>query len=247
VPVLQTIVTDDELRGVYRLQDVVTVVDALHGWAQLDRQDESLKQAAVADALLISKVDMASPEAVNALRARLERLNPAAEIHEVAHGVIDPELLLRGQPRETAAADAVERWLCEARHAHAEGGHRDNGIHAFSLSRDEPIGRAGLALWLDMLAGLRGANLLRVKGVLNVEGEPCVVHAVQSVVHEPVTLSAWPSDDRRSRVVVIARDMTRDEVEHTFTAFDYAPRPQSRVIDPAAYAQFVAAMKGFQR
>ena len=98
-----------------------------------------------------------------------------------------------------------------------------------------------------MLSGLRGANLLRVKGVLNVEGEPCVVHAVQTVVHEPVMLEAWPTDDRRSRLVVIARDMTLEEVERTFTAFDYAPQPQSRAIDPHAYAQFVAAMKGFQR
>ena len=249
VPVLQSIVVDEVLRRIYRLQDVVTVIDAVHGAAQLDRQDESLKQAVLADALLISKGDLAGQACVSALRARLARLNPAAEIHEVVHGAIDPAVLLRDQPHEAAAAANVERWLREAQHTHTaiKGAHSDAGIRAFSLYREQPIRHAGLALWLDMLSGLRGANLLRVKGVLNVEGEPCVVHAVQTVVHEPVMLEAWPTDDRRSRLVVIARDMTLEEVERTFTAFDYAPQPQSRAIDPHAYAQFVAAMKGFQR
>lgn len=249
VPVLQTIVMDDVLRRVYRLQDVVTVVDAVHGAAQLENQDESLKQAAVADALLISKVDLASREAVSALRKRLEQLNPAAEIHDITHGMIDAAALLRGQLNETAGTDRVGRWLREEPHAHAtaDDAHRHAGIRAFSLYREKPIRHAGLALWLDMLAGLRGVNLLRVKGLLNVEGEPCVVHAVQSVVHEPLMLQTWPTDDRRSRLVVIARDMTREEIEKTFTAFDYAPQPQSRAIDPAAYAQFVAAMKGFRQ
>jgi G3E family GTPase len=101
-------------------------------------------------------------------------------------------------------------------------------------------------MWLDMLAGLRGANLLRVKGVLNVEGDPVLVNAVQTVVHEPVVLDAWPDEDRRSKLVFIARDMQRDEIERTFDAFDFelggAPRT---AFDPAAYSQFVNAMKGF--
>src|SRR5204863_1283 len=122
----------------------------------------------------------------------------------------------------------------------------DRDIRAFAFFHERPIRRAGLVMWLDMLAGLRGANLLRVKGVLNVEGEAVVVHAVQTVIHEPVVLDAWPGDDRRSRLVFIARDMTREEIERTFEAFDYASPPAPKgTIDPAAYAQFVSAMKGF--
>ena len=103
-------------------------------------------------------------------------------------------------------------------------------------------------MWLDVLSGLRGANLLRVKGVLNVDGDPVVIHAVQTVVHAPVVLDAWPSEDRRSRLVFIARDMAREEIERTFEAFDYAPAaPTKAAIDPAAYARFVETMKGFQR
>jgi G3E family GTPase len=254
--VLQTVVADEALARVYRLHDVVTLVDAVHGEAQLDGHPESVKQAAVADALLVTKTDLAAPDTVAALTSRLERLNPGAHVHAVVRGVIDPAVFLRGNvydPR-TKAPD-VERWLNAAaheEHAHAPGApardanRHDAHIRAFCVYHEPPIRRAGLVMWLDMLAGLRGANLLRVKGVLNVEGEPVVIHAVQTVVHEPVILDAWPSEDRRSRIVFIARDMAREDIERTFEAFDYAPGPVRKgAIDPAAYAQFVHAMKGF--
>lgn len=255
VPVLQTVVADEVLGHVYRLQDVVTLVDAVHGEAQLDSHPEAVKQAAVADALLITKTDLAASGAVAALRDRLQRLNPGADVHDVVHGAIDPAVLLRGNVYDPATkAPEVERWLkAEAyaaphagKHAHDVDRH-DARIRAFCLYHDRPIRRAGLMMWLDMLAGLRGANLLRVKGVLNVEGDPVVVHAVQTVIHEPVLLDAWPTDDRRSRLVFIARDMAREEIERTFEAFDFAPAPAPKgAIDPAAYAQFVEAMKGFR-
>ena len=257
VPVLQTIVADESLGRVYRLHDVVTLVDAVHGAAQLDTHAESVKQAAVADALLITKTDLVLPATVDTLRKRLGCINPGAEVHEVVRGTIDPAIFLRNglyDPR--SKAPQVERWLneaCYAHAAHARGhGHphdvnrHDDRIRAFCLYHERPIRRAGLMMWLDMLAGLRGANLLRVKGVLNVEGDPVVVQAVQTVIHEPVALEAWPTGDRRSRLVFIARDMERADIEHTFDAFDYAPAAvATTAIDPAAYAQFVQAMKGF--
>jgi G3E family GTPase len=252
VPVLQTVVADETLRGIYRLHDVVTLVDAVHGEAQLDTHPESVKQAAVADALLVTKSDIAAPAAVSSLRERLARLNGGAELHEVVHGHIDPGVFLHGGVYDPATkGEAVERWLRAPVHAHARHDHahdpsrHDAHIRSFAFERERPIRRAGLLMWLDMLAGLRGANLLRVKGVLNVEGDAVVVQAVQSVVHEPVVLDAWPGADRRSRLVFIARDMTREEIERTFGAFDYAP-DNPRTIDPAAYAQFVAAMGGFR-
>jgi len=256
VPVLQTIVADKELGQVYRLHDVVTLVDAVHGESQLDLHPESVKQAAVADALLITKSDLTARAVLSSLKARLMRLNPGGDMHEVIRGEIDPSVLLRGNvydPR-TKSAD-VERWLKEDAHAkHAHEHHADTydvnrhdaHIRSFCLYHDRPIRHAGLMMWLDMLAGLRGANLLRVKGVLNVEGDPVVIHAVQTVVHEPVLLDAWPSDDRRSRLVFIARDMDRGQIERTFEAFDFAPaRGVKGRIDAGAYAQFVQAMKGF--
>ena len=251
VPVLQSLVADETLRHLYRVHDVVTLVDAVHGDAQLDAQDVSVKQAAVADALLVTKTDLASSDAVRMLCERLRRLNPGAEIWEAVRGEIEPALFLRGSVYEPHTKPIeVERWLKVAEHAHAapaaEHAHaHDDGVRAHCLYHERPVRRAGLVMWLDMLAGLRGANLLRVKGILNVEGEPVVVQAVQTVVHEPVVLDAWPTNDRRSRLVFITRDMSRDDIERTFEAFDYAPSSTARTIDPGAYAQFVAAMQGF--
>jgi len=256
VPVLQTVVADEALGRVYRLHDVVSLVDAVHGESQLDAHPESVKQAAVADALVVTKTDLAARETVSALRRRLERINPGAEVHEVVRGEIDAAIVLRGNvydPRTKAAE--VERWLGAAgyaKHDHAHDTDRDPSRHderirSHAFHRDRPIRRAGLVMWLDLLAGLRGANLLRVKGVLNVEGDPVVVHAVQSIVHEPVALERWPGEDRRSRLVFIARDLKREDIERTFEAFDYDAAPARRsTIDPQAYAQFVEAMRGFR-
>jgi G3E family GTPase len=249
VPVLQSIVTDEMLRGIYRLQDVVTVVDAVHGAALLDDQAEAVKQVAVADAILVSKVDLADRPAIDALRVRLARLDPGAEIHEVVHGAIDPAVLLRGQPGDGAESHArIDRWLGLSHEIEGSSPVRHrHDIQAHAFYREQPIAHAGLILWLDMLATLRGAHLLRVKGLLNVEGEPCIVNAVQTVVHEPVILDRWPSDDRRSRIVVIGRDIEREDIARTFSAFDYGPPQRSHAIDPAAYERFVEAMRGFGR
>ncbi|HZN25390.1 MAG TPA: GTP-binding protein [Burkholderiales bacterium] len=255
VPVLQSIVSDPALRDVYVLENVVSLVDAVNGDAQLDRHPESVKQAAVADALLITKTDIAPADSVIALKERLRRLNPGAELHEVVGGRIDAAKL-RGTARglDRHSKD-IEHWLrtaefemCEHRHHGAAEKHRhDSGVRAFAFYYDRPIRRAGFTMWLDMLAGLRGANLLRVKALLNVEGDPVVVNAVQTVVHEPFVLERWPGEDRRSRLVFIARDMEREEIERTFDAFDFAPASLKKgAFDPAAYAQFVDAMRGFR-
>ena len=242
VPVLQTIVADETLRVVYRLHEVVTLVDAVHGEAQLASHDESVKQAAVADALIVTKTDLAPPAAVRSLSAKLAALNPTAEVHEAVRGGIDPAIVLRSD-----GGGASQAWLHAAEHTD-DHHHHDSRVRSYSLVHERPIRRAGLMLWLDMLAGLKGANLLRVKGLLNVEGDPVVVQAVQTVVHEPVLLDAWPDDDRRSKLVFIVKDMAREDIERTFDAFDYAPElTKTKTIDPAAYAQFVAAMQGFSQ
>jgi G3E family GTPase len=99
-----------------------------------------------------------------------------------------------------------------------------------------------MTAWLTALACLRGANLLRVKALLNVDGRPVAVHAVQTLIHEPVALARWPDDDRRSRLVFIARAMSRAEIEATLDVLRLKP-PAPGKLDPRAYAQFVKAMK----
>ncbi len=251
VPIVQTVVVDEKLAPHYQLDSVITLVDAVNGSAQLDDQPESRKQAAVADRLLISKADLADAAAVSRLKDRLSVLNPGAEILESAHGQIAPEVLFGAAIAPESHAAEVARWLreddyvrVETRQGMIQSAH-DDGIRAYSLVLDQPITRAGLTAWLTALASLRGAELLRVKGLLNVEGEPVAVHAVQTLIHEPVNLQQWPDEERRSRLVFITRNMTRDAVAGTLDVLGWqsqlaaggVPKP-----DPQVYARFLAAM-----
>jgi len=259
VPIIQTVVTDEQLAPCFRLDSVVTLVDGVNGASQLDQQAESVKQAAVADRLLVTKTDLAAPAAIGALRARLASLNPGAWMFTVTHGQIAPESLF-GAALSRADADSgeVARWLGEAAvadqvpaHGHAhhahDGNRHDDHIRAFSLHLDRPVSSAGLTAWLTALASLRGANLLRVKGLLNVEGQPVAVHAVQTLIHEPLALAHWPDADRRSRLVFITRDMMREDIEATLDVLCWqgTPRQPRQTLDPQAYAKFLAAMEKF--
>ncbi|MGQ0751000.1 MAG: CobW family GTP-binding protein, partial [Betaproteobacteria bacterium] len=183
VPILQTLVTDPELAPFFGLDSVVTLVDAVNGAQQLDQHPESVKQAAVADRLLLTKTDLASTEATAGLRARLARINPGARISSPVRGEADPGELFGAGMDGTGNAAAVQRWLGEAEFARAEAHHHehdvnrhDDHIRAFCIHHDAPVSAAGLEVWLNMLAALRGARLLRVKGLLNVDGAPVAIH-----------------------------------------------------------------------
>ena len=247
VPIVQSVVIDDELAPKYALDSVITLVDAVNGSAQLDTQPESRKQAAVADRLLISKTDLADAATVAALDARLAAMNPAAERSAVTHGVTNAGVLFGAGLDTGARAERVRGWLREDAYRQvspSSGGH-DDGIRSYSLALEQTVTRAGLSAWLTGLASLCGAEMLRMKGLLNVEGQPVAVHAVQTLIHEPVMLAQWPDNDRRSKLVFIVRDMDRTAIEATLGLLGWesnalrggVPRP-----DPQAYARFLATM-----
>jgi G3E family GTPase len=254
VPILQTVVIDEVLAPQLGLDSVITLVDAVNGKAQLDQYAEAAKQVAVADRLLITKTDLAAPALIDALRADLTRINPAAQMHVVAHGEIVPEYLFRAAQDVDNSRSDIARWLgtVSARPDHESAGragsHHDHRIQSFSICLDEPVSTAGLTAWLIALASLRGARLLRVKGLLNVEGEPVAIHAVQTLIHEPQTLVAWPDEERRSRLVFITRDMAREAIEATLDVLRWqgSPRQPQQMLDPQAYAKFRAAMEKFR-
>lgn len=258
VPIVQTVVTDEKLAPHYALDSVITLVDAVNGSAQLDSQPESVKQAAIADRLLVSKTDLAAPADVAALTARLAALNPGAEIITAAHGVVAPALLFGAIIDPEARAADIARWLRADDYVRSESrqqlhlgagvrrGTHDARIQSYSITLDEPVTAAGLTAWLTALASLHGAELLRVKGLLNVDGMPVAVHAVQTLIHEPVTLAKWPDGERRSRLVFIARDMDRAAIAATLDVLRWKSTLNAAtgvpVPDPQAYARFVAAM-----
>ena len=257
VPVLQTLITDLEVGPRYRLDGVVTLVDAVHGAAQLDEHREAVKQAALADRLLVTKCDLAADAAVTALERRLASLNPAARRYRVVQGRIDPGALF-GATLQRRDGKAVAGWLGHASYSAAGRAsarltrrgrvNHDQDVRAFALYLDEPVTETGVVAWLHLLASLRGANLLRMKALLNVEGRPVAVHAVQTLIDEPVRLDDWPDSERRSRLVFITRDIARADIARTLEALRYDAGTQApgRGFDPRAYERFLAVARNFR-
>ena len=235
-PVLDNLLHDSWVRARYRLDGVVTTVDAVFGMGQLDEHDEAVKQVAVADRLLLTKTDLAPAATVASLRARLGSLNPAADILAVTRGEVDPAAIqnLGLWNAETQALEAI-RWLKPHRYqparASAVGGkpqaHRhDARIESFSVVLDEPLDRHGLQSALNMLTAFRAENLLRFKAIVNLEGEalPVVLHGVQHMLYPEVALDAWPDADHRSRFVFIVRDLDPVFVARLLADFTGAAR-----------------------
>lgn len=254
-PIIHTLMSDPVVAARYRLDGVVTTVDGAVGLATLDAHVEAVKQAAVADRLLITKGDMASPEARAALDRRLAALNPAAPRIDIAHGVIDPALVLNVGLYDPATKTMdVARWLQQEaylQHHHGHDHHHDHDHHhhhhdqevnrhddhirAFCFVVDEPIEPLAFESWLNVLTSFRGENLLRIKGIVNLVGHerPVAIHGVQHLFHPAVKLPAWPGDDRRSRIVFITRDLDDAVIAQTFSAFsEGAKSTQGSGYDP---------------
>jgi len=229
VPVLHTLQTDGMLGAQYRLDCVVTLVDAVNGLRNLDDAPEAAKQAAVADRIVITKSDIAPPAAVADLEVRLQQMNPYAARMIAVNGEVDVAFLRDVGPRSTRDAKGIDRWLSPSGEPRPEGaylgervraGVHDASIRSFCLWFDKPFTWDSFSAAVQVLTSLRGSDLLRVKGLVNVDGErgPVVVQGAQHVFHPPVTLEVWPSDDRRSRIVFIGRNLERESVASLFAA-----------------------------
>jgi G3E family GTPase len=235
-PVLHTVMLHCYLVMRVRLDGVVTVVDALNGLDTLDRHQEAVKQVAMADRIVLSKSDLVdTPErraAQSRLLKRLHALNPAAPILDVAAGEATAARLIDcGLYNPAQGHPDIKRWLAEGEFAAAQSHdpHRhDDGIRAFSLATEAAIPAAAFDMFLDLLRSMHGPDLLRLKGVVKLAetpNAPLVVHGVQHVFHPPVMLPAWPDDDRRTRLVLIVRDLDPRRIRELFDAFLGVPAP----------------------
>ena len=217
-PILQTLMTDTSIAGRLVLGGVVTTVDTVTGVSTLQREDISQKQVAIADKIVLTKLDLNGP-AQPALLRRLAELNAGAPVLSADRGKIDSQCLFSAGLYDPHARSLdVNSWLGEERHSHAR---HDADIQTYTLVRREPIRAVTLTLFLETLAEHCGADLLRLKGIVNVAESPdrlAVIHGVQHVFHAPVWLKRWPSNDRSSRIVFITRRVPQRWVEALFEA-----------------------------
>lgn len=225
-PILQALMTDTALAGAIELDGVVTTVDAVNGASTLDRHGESVKQAAVADRIVLTKTDL--PEAgTDELKDRLNLLNPAAPLLTAVQGDITPKELFDGGVYDPSAKPAdVQAWLAAEPHSHDHGhdiNRHGDGIHAHSMVRERPIHAVALTLFLEILAEHCGPDLLRMKGLVKLvesADRPAVIHGVQNVFNPPVWLDHWPTEDRSSKLVFITKDLPGRWFEDLLEALD---------------------------
>lgn len=240
-PVLQSIMGHPVLLQAFRLDGVITLVDAVNGEATLDAHLEAVKQVAVADRLVITKADLVEDKSeLERLSARLSALNPRAR--QIPVDAVDSGSLLACGLYDPATKTAdVARWLGEeAAHDHAHhhddhhGGHaghahhhhHDHRVRSFTLTHDGPIPMATVGMFLDLLLSTHGDRILRLKGIVEATEDPSrplVVHAVQKILHPPARLPAWPDSRRGARIVIIATDLDEDYARRLFAAFVNKP------------------------
>ncbi|MFY0545641.1 CobW family GTP-binding protein [Brevibacillus sp. H7] len=213
-PILFTILSNPVLQHHFYIDCVVVTVDAVNGELHLDRQPESLKQVAVADKIIITKTDIATPEQVSHLVERLSRINPSAEIREVIFGEIKPDTLFTSD-RQTDPNPVLVTQSAEDRTHFSD-------TRSISLTFNDPLDWTAFGLWLSMLLHARGQDVLRVKGIIDVgEAGPVVLNGVQHIIHPPEHLDSWPSEDHRSHLVFIMRSIEPQQVLRSLDAFQH--------------------------
>jgi G3E family GTPase len=204
-PILQTFATDRALGGEFHVEVVVTMVDAVGGLDTLEWSAEARKQVILADRLVVSKTDLPGSKP-DRLIDRLRLLNPRAVIHRAIDGDLDPRCLIETDAASPTTEEARPGFVAEAEHS--------DGIASFVITDEAPLPWDAFARAMETLIALRGPDLLRVKGFLNVAGcrGPVVVQVVQHLAHPPVELAAWPDKDRVSRLVFITRNIPESQV-----------------------------------
>ena len=272
-PVLQAVMGNPVLSQSFTLDGVITVVDAVNGLSTLANHPEAVKQVAVADRVLISKASLADAATLEAVEREIAALNPRAAISDVdAPGLASPDLLANGLYDPGSKIPDVRRWLHEEAHDHHHHDHgHDHGHHhdhhhgdshqhahdvtrhdatirSFSIVHDRPIDPMALEMFIDLLRSAHGEKLLRMKGIVlmsNNPDRPLVLHGVQSVFHPPERLAAWPeAADRRTRLVLITKDLPEAFVRDLFDAFTGTPKIDRP--DRAALADNPLAIPGLR-
>ncbi|WP_421916069.1 CobW family GTP-binding protein [Mesorhizobium sp.] len=256
-PVLQSIMAHPALVQAFRLDGVITLVDAVNGNATLDTHVEAVKQVAVADRIVLTKADLVDdPADVETLSVRLRQLNPGAEVLDAGDTKTGVAALFDCGLYNPATKSAdVRRWLGEEaahdHHQHHAGDHdhdahrHDSRVRSYSLVHDGPVPFSAIEMFLDLLRSAHGERLLRMKGIIELREDPSrplVVHGVQKILHPPARLPSWPDGQRGTRLVLITLDMPEDYVRRLFAAF--TNRPSIDTPDRAALESNPLAIAG---
>ena len=235
-PILQAFLSEPTLDGLYRVASVVTLVDAVNWASTILEHDEALRQVALADQVLITKLDLLADKPGGAerdLRLAVAKLAPAATIRALDREPAAIARLLRAEGFDAGNPKADPRhWIDLAAHqashaSHDEHDHdfrlRGKAVESFVLLRTDPLSRAELQFLLDGITQNLGPRLLRVKGLVNVAeepGRPAVIQGVQHLLHTMTWLERWPDADQRTRIVFITQGIVRKSLLEVVETLD---------------------------
>jgi|TARA_B100000287_G_scaffold163286_1_gene154033 G3E family GTPase len=225
VPIIHTLMNSIELIRIYSLDGVITVVDSINGEKTLDLHEESLKQLALAEKIIISKTDIVDKDEIKSLVFRIKEINPVSQIIFSKFGNIPLEEIfgLGAYDPYKKSADvknwlAAEKYKDKKHHHHHDVNRHNENIRAFSMMSENPVNMIAFSFFRDMITAALGANLLRMKGIVNIAGEerPAVIHGVQHIFHPVQWLETWPDNDRRTKLVFITQNIKKEQIEDFF-------------------------------
>ena len=225
VPIIHTLMSSIELIRIYSLDGVITVVDSVNGEKTLDLHEESLKQLALAEKIILSKTDIIDKDEIKSLIYRIKEINPVSQIVYSKFGNIPLEEIfgLGAYDPYKKSAD-VKKWLAAEKykdkkhHHHHDVNRHNENIRAFSMMSENPVNMIAFSFFRDMITAALGANLLRMKGIINIAGEErhAVIHGVQHIFHPVQWLETWPDNDRRTKLVFITQNIKKEQIEDFF-------------------------------
>ena len=225
VPIIHTLMSSIELIRIYSLDGVITVVDSVNGEKTLDLHEESLKQLALAEKIILSKTDIVDKDEIKSLVDRIKEINPVSQIIFSKFGNIPLEEIfgLGAYDPYKKSADvknwlAAEKYKDKKHHHHHDINRHNENIRAFSMMSENPVNMIAFSFFRDMITAALGANLLRMKGIVNIAGEerPAVIHGVQHIFHPVQWLEKWPDNDRRTKLVFITQNIKKKQIEDFF-------------------------------
>ncbi len=218
VPIIHTLMSSIELIRIYSLDGVITVVDSINGEKTLDLHEESLKQLALAEKIILSKTDIVDKDEIKSLVYRIKEINPVSQIIFSKFGNIPlKEIFGLGAYDPYKKSADVKNWLAAEKykdkkhHHHHDVNRHNENIRAFSMMSENPVNMIAFSFFRDMITAALGANLLRMKGIVNIAGEerPAVIHGVQHIFHPVQWLETWPDNDRRTKLVFITQNIKK--------------------------------------
>lgn len=221
-PVLHSLLLHPYVSLRYALDGVVTLVDAVNGLTTLDAFEEARRQVAVADRIIVTKTDLAEAVPLRAdLDARLEALAPHAIVLDAARDEVSAAQLFSLAPWLSATPDALKKWLPQV-----DAPSHSDDIRTTTLWSDAALPPTAFGMFVDLLRSQHGQNILRLKGLLRMADDPSrpvVIHGVQHIFHPPRRLDAWPDEDQRTRLLVVARDLDVNLIARLYDAFAGVP------------------------